>query len=144
MLPLGMPNHTHHEPLWLFSPIEPAKTCWDTLYFDLYTCFLLQANDKANIMNELDAAQSKVKKSEDLEHDLKQQLLGWVHHLPLNQQQYQTFLTNAQRLEEKLFNFLVLTETKKIFLKIMAMVGFGYQPMVLWYVLPWYLNPFPY
>ena len=32
MLPLGMPNHTHHEPLWLFSPIEPAQTCWDTLY----------------------------------------------------------------------------------------------------------------
>ena len=36
MLPLGMPNHTHHEPLWLFSPIEPAKTCWDTLYYNFW------------------------------------------------------------------------------------------------------------
>ena len=39
MLPLGMPNHTHHEPLWLFSQIEPAKTCWDTLYVPYYHIF---------------------------------------------------------------------------------------------------------
>ena len=70
-------------------------------------------------------------------------MVGWLYHLPLNQYQYQTFLTNAQRHGKKLFTFLVSAETKKMFLKIMAMVGFEYQPMVLWYVLPWYLNPFP-
>ena len=70
-------------------------------------------------------------------------MVGWLYHLPLNQYQYQTFQTNAQRHGKKLFTFLVSAETKKMFLKIMAMVGFGYQPMVLGYVLPWYLKPFP-
>ena len=70
-------------------------------------------------------------------------MVGWVSHLPLNQDQYQIFSNIEYRLGEKLFKVLVQTDTKIMFLKILDRFGFWYQPLVLGYVWPKYLYPFP-
>ena len=80
----SMQNLTHHEDLVAASTSDKVaasramkqnqilKKQIEEIEFSL----IQSANDKAKIMNELDAAQSKAKKSADLEHDLKQQLQG--------------------------------------------------------------------
>ena len=70
-------------------------------------------------------------------------MVGWVSHQPHNQDQYQTFLSIDYRLGENSLKKLVLTETKIMFLKIMDRFGFWYQPLVLGYVWPKHLYPFP-